>query len=126
MSPKTILVVEDESHAAEVLAFVLEREGYRVLDAVNGRDGLNKLKLSPVDLIILDIAMPIMNGVEMASALRCDSLLRSVPVVITSALPESAVHGMTDCYRAFLRKPFPLGSLLSLVGSILAEEKMRA
>ncbi len=126
MNPKTILVVDDESQSAEILTFVLEREGYRVLEAVNGRDGLNKLKLSPVDLVILDIAMPIMNGAEMLRAMQYDAALGSVPVLVTSALSESAVRVMIDRYRAMLRKPFPIGSMLSLVRSILAEEELRA
>lgn len=121
MNPKTILVVDDEFHSAEILTFVLESEGYRVLGAVNGRDGLGKLKLSQVDLVILDVMMPIMSGVEMAHAMQFDSELGEVPVLITTALAESAVQGMFGRYRGFLRKPFQIMSVLSLVRSILSD-----
>ena len=121
MNPKTILVVDDEFYTAEILTFVLEGEGFRVLTAVNGRDGLDKLKLSPIDLVILDIMMPIMNGAEMARVMQDDPVLANVPVLITSALSESVAQGMVERYQGFLRKPFQIQSVLTQVRAILED-----
>src|SRR5688500_1668520 len=106
MKLKTILVVDDEFYTAEILTFILEAEGYRVLGAFNGRDGLEKLKLTAVDLVVLDVMMPIMNGAEMARAMHADSALAAIPILITSALPEATVQAMFDHYDGYLRKPF--------------------
>ena len=119
MTLKTILVVDDEFYTAEILTFVLESEGYRVLGAFNGRDGLEKLKHAAVDLIILDVMMPIMNGAEMASALRANEALSRVPVLITTALSESVVTGMFERFDGFLRKPFLVGAVLEHVRKML-------
>jgi two-component system alkaline phosphatase synthesis response regulator PhoP len=127
MNPKTILVVDDEFSTTEILTFVLEHEGYRVLTSFNGRDGLDKLRLSPVALVILDVMMPIMNGAEMARAMKSDPELSSVPVLITSALSEATVQGMFEGYHGFLRKPFRMESVLAMVQAILADaDKRRA
>jgi DNA-binding response OmpR family regulator len=126
MNQKTILVVDDEFYTAEILTFVLESEDYRVLGAVNGRDGLDKLKLSPVDLVILDVMMPIMNGAEMARAMEADPALAGVPILITSALSEPVVKSMFSRYQGFLRKPFQMESVLAAVRALLfpADKKL--
>jgi CheY-like chemotaxis protein len=121
MNLKTILVVDDEFYTAEILTFVLESRGYRVLGAFNGRDGLEKLKHTPVDLIILDVMMPIMNGAEMARALRADQGLSQIPVLITSALPQSAVEEMFEHFDGFLRKPFQISAVLESVCRLLGD-----
>jgi len=125
MNPKTILVVDDDFSTAEILTFVLENEGYRVLTAFNGKDGLDKLRLSSVDLVILDVMMPIMNGAEMAHAMKPDPAPGNVPVLITSALPETTVQDMFGRYQGFLRKPFQMESVLALVRAILTDADKR-
>ena len=120
MKAKTILVVDDEFFTSEILAFVLEDVGYRVLSAFNGSDALDKLELTPADLIILDVMMPIMNGAEFASVVRADPRLGSIPILITSALSESRVRSMFGHIDGFLRKPFVMDTALSLVRAMLA------
>lgn len=122
MVPKTILVVDDEFYAAEILTFVLEDEGYRVLSAFNGRDGLEKIKRTGVDLIVLDVMMPIMNGAEMARALRADSALAAIPILVTSALPEPTIQGMFGHLDGFLRKPFQLKAAITAVRRLLHDD----
>jgi len=122
MNPKTILVVDDEYYSAEILSFVLESEGHRVLTAVNGRDGLDKLKLSPIDLVILDVMMPIMNGAEMALAMQADPALARLPILITSAMSEAVLQGMFNRYQGYLRKPFQMSQVLAAVSSLLSDE----
>ena len=119
MKPKTILVVDDEFYTAEILTFVLEGHGYRVLGAFNGRDALEKLKLTPVDLIILDVMMPIMNGAELARLLAEDKALSLIPLLVASALSESTVREMFERFNGYLRKPFLMDAVIAQVRLLL-------
>lgn len=119
MQPKTILVVDDEFFNAEVLAFMLENEGYRVLCASNGRDGLQTLRQVPVDLVVVDLMMPIMDGAEMAQAMRADGNLTSIPILMTSALSEAAARSIFDGFDSFLQKPFLIKDALDRLTALL-------
>lgn len=81
-SPKTILIVEDEKPLKAVLGEALEKEGFVTEVAVDGQSGLNSALKNHPDLILLDIYMPKMNGVEMLAALREDSWGKNVPVLL--------------------------------------------
>lgn len=122
MNPKTILVADDEASTAEILGFLLEGEGYRVLTAFNGRDGLDKLRLSPIDLVVLDVMMPIMSGAEMAKAMQADSSTASIPILVTTALPESTVRSMVGRFDGYLRKPCLKEEVVSAVRALLSDE----
>lgn len=123
MKTSTILVVDDEFYTAEILTFVLESQGYRVLGAFNGRDGLEKLKLTSVDLIILDVMMPIMDGAEMAKVLNQDPALATIPLLVTSALSETTVRGMFSHIDDFLRKPFLMETVTTQVETLLRSRR---
>jgi len=116
---QTILVVDDELGAIEVVATTLEDEGYRVLTAANGRHGLEKLAEGKVDLTIIDFMMPLLDGAAMARAMQHDPVLRDVPIILMSAVGESHVRERFDGYAAFLRKPFRISALLDAVRRVL-------
>src|SRR5690242_9623508 len=112
---RTVLVVDDEYGVAEVLEAVLQDEGYRVVTAINGRQGLDRaLEMAP-DLIMLDLMMPIMGGAATLQALQAHPTLNRVPVVLMSSLDEAAVRETCHGYRAFLRKPFRMAEMLALL-----------
>lgn len=115
----TILVVEDEFGAADVLMAALEDEGYRVVLAANGRQGLERLAETRPDLIIVDYMMPIMDGVAMARTVRENPDYAAIPIVMTSAVTEQAVRQQFNDFRVFLRKPFRVNELLEIVGRLL-------
>jgi CheY-like chemotaxis protein len=115
----TILVVEDEFGAADVLMTALEDEGYRVVLAANGRQGLERLAEIHPDLIIADFMMPIMDGAAMARAVRADPDLRAIPIVMTSAVTEEAVRQQFSDFQVFLRKPFRVDELMEIVSRLL-------
>lgn len=115
----TILVVEDEFGAADVMMAALEDEGYRVVVAANGRQGLERLAETPPDLIIVDYMMPIMDGAAMARTVKENPDSHSIPIVMTSALSEEAVRQQFSGFQVFLRKPFRIDELLMTVGTIL-------
>lgn len=122
MKKRTILIVDDEYYNAEVLAFVLEDEGYRVLCAANGEDALEKLRRTAIDLVIADLMMPIMDGAELGKAMRQDAALAAIPLILNSALPEARVRQSFDQFDAFLRKSFQMREALAQVCSLLAGE----
>jgi CheY-like chemotaxis protein len=109
----TILVVEDEEPVQQLVADLLEEEGYRVLVAGDGAQALALMQSDPPDLVISDLMMPVMSGVELCRRLRSDAQTRALPILVMSA----AGRGMaTDCEaNAFLSKPFDLDALLALV-----------
>jgi CheY-like chemotaxis protein len=117
---QTILVVDDELGAIEVVATALEDEGYRVLSAANGRHGLEKLAQGQVDLAVIDFMMPLLDGAAMGRAMKEDPALRSIPIIMMSAVGESLVRERFDGYAAFLRKPFRISALIDTVRRILA------
>jgi CheY-like chemotaxis protein len=119
---QTILVVDDELGAIEVVATALEDEGYRVLTAANGRHGLEKLAEGSVDLAIIDFMMPLLDGAGLGRAMQEDPALRKIPIIMMSAVGEPVVRERFDGYRAFLRKPFRLPALLVAVRRVLGGE----
>ena len=117
---KTILVVDDELGSAEVLALILEEEGYRAFCAVNGALGLAKAIEVLPDLVIVDYMMPLMDGAEFARALRADPRLAHTRIVLNSGLPEFVIRDQFDTYDAFLRKPFKVETLLAVIQRLLS------
>jgi CheY-like chemotaxis protein len=115
-----ILVVDDEFSVAEVLESVLADAGHDVVTAINGRQGLERLKERLPDLVLLDFMMPIMDGSAMLKAMREEPGYRNIPAVVMSSLPESAVlEAAKGRYTAFLRKPFKLGAVIDIVNALL-------
>jgi len=112
---KTILVVDDELGSAEVLSLILEEQGYRAFCAVNGRLALVQAQDVVPDLVIVDDMMRLMNGDEFARALRADPRFFAPKIILNSGLPEIAIRDHFDGYDAFLRKPFKVETLLTLV-----------
>ncbi len=124
MTKKTILVVDDEQPMVELARMILERAGYRVIDAVNGRDGLRKaLEMKP-HLILMDLMMPVLNGGDAFRQLIQNSQyqkIRETPVIILSArsLHESErkqlfALGLAAC----LIKPFGHRELVNVIDNV--------
>lgn len=116
MSCKRILIVEDEPDAREALKEILEIEGFNVVTAENGREGLALLKtVEEPCLILLDLMMPVMNGWEFLEALRRQEqhVLATIPVVVVSAIADlTAVQQEYNC--DYMKKPVNVQSLVSL------------
>ena len=116
---QTVLIVDDEFGVAEVLQSILEDEGYRVVTAINGKQGLTRLAEATPDLVMLDFMMPIMDGAKMLAAMRKDPAFRNTPVIMMSSLDEASVRDAATAYTAFLRKPFRAAFVVELVGKLL-------
>lgn len=116
---KTILIVDDELANAEVLASILSDEGYRVVCAANGRQGLDRVADSHPDLVVLDVMMPVMNGVQMGEALRGDPARTHIKILMSTSLREPAVREQFTAYDAFLRKPFSADAVLRSIQQLI-------
>ncbi len=122
----TVLVVEDEFGIVELFDAVLTDEGYQVLTAMNGRDGLELLAREQPQLVFCDFMMPVMDGAGMLGAMAANPALRGIPVVMMSSMPEAVVAERCSGYVAFMRKPFRLFELLDVVERVLGKSAGRA
>ena len=120
MTGRTILVVDDEFGILALLDAVLEDEGYRVVTAANGRAALDWMAGETPDLVITDMAMPVMDGAALITAMAADPALAGVRTVVMSSLPEASIAERCSGYAAFLRKPFRIAEAVARVTELLA------
>ena len=114
----TVLVVDDEFGIVDVLETILVDEGYRVLTACNGKQGLVRLSEEKPEVILLDFMMPILGG-EMLRTMAAEPAYQRIPVIMMSSLSEEAVAKRCRGYAAFLHKPFRATAVLSAVARVL-------
>ncbi len=121
-----ILVVDDEMDTRETMAMFLLRLGYEVQTAQNGQQGLQMLKKQPCDLLVLDVMMPIMNGFQMLEEVRRDPALKTIPVVMVTALDKTS-----DIVKAFelgandyITKPYVNAELIARVSAALRSHRL--
>ncbi len=117
---KTILVVDDEPAIAEILLEVLTDEGYHVVAANNGREGLRLLAESRPHLVLSDIMMPIMDGLALCRAIQADPAHQAIPIVLMSAAVDRAATNACR-YAAVLHKPFDLDLVIRTVVEQIGE-----
>jgi CheY-like chemotaxis protein len=122
----TVLVVDDEFAITDLLETILSGEGYRVLTACNGKQGLEKLAQGGSDVILLDFMMPILDGGGMLRALVAMPAYQRIPVIVMSSLSEQMIAQKCEGYVAFLRKPFRVTELLSTVARVLGNRTSNA
>jgi CheY-like chemotaxis protein len=115
----TVLVVDDEPLIAMALEAALADAGYRVATAANGRQGLERLAEERVDIILLDMMMPVMNGPAMLKAMAAEPELRGIPVIVLSSLPQTAIPARTDGTAAILQKPYTADEVLKAIELVL-------
>jgi CheY-like chemotaxis protein len=115
----TVLVVDDEFGIVDVLETVLTDEGYRVLTACNGKQGLSRLAEETPEVILLDFMMPILGGRDMLRAIASEPVYQGIRVIMMSSLSEEAVATRCTGYAAFLHKPFRVSAVLSTLARVL-------
>ena len=122
----TILVIEDYVDTRELLATLLQRKGYRVIEAEDGVEGLLKAGWMYPDLIIMDLSLPEMDGVEAARRIHAQAKLSQIPIFVVSAYLTEAVKAdvrAAGCVEIF-SKPFDAEILLDKVAAALANESL--
>jgi CheY-like chemotaxis protein len=118
----TILVVDDDN-AGELYREVLTTRGYRVVTATDGECGLDAAVALQPDLIVTDLALPRLDGLELTRRLRSHPATRKAWIVMVTGRVEPSLHraAIDAGCDAFLRKPCPLGELLHQIGSLLED-----
>lgn len=121
MQKPNILVVDDERRYCDVVANYLESQGYQVRTAYDVGDALFRLKAELPDLILLDVMMPVVDGITFLGRLRSNPEWSRIPVVIVSAktMPEDRSLAISVGADHFLPKPFSAQELRMIVGEIL-------
>jgi len=116
-----ILVVDDQLQNIELLEAYLIPQGYEIVKAASGEEALGKLVHNQIDLILLDVMMPKMSGLEMLEKLRADEKTKAIPVVMITALSEVAdkVKALEAGCDDFISKPFDRHELLARVKSLI-------
>lgn len=112
-----ILVVDDSRETRELIHYYLTISGFTVITASNGREGVYLAAIEHPDLIIADLSMPMMDGVEMIKQIRAESEGRDVPILILTAHSHQYMDQTGD--NRLLNKPIPLSALTDEVGKLL-------
>ncbi len=115
-----ILVVEDTADARELLVCALELEGFRVISAEDGYRAVEMAKAEAPDLIITDINMPKMDGIQMIKAMRQEVQLKDVPILVISAYQSGIIKDALNAgATAAMKKPIEFDAFLKLIFSLL-------
>ena len=120
--PKTVLIIEDEEDAAELFAEMMRVSGFRVLKTSNSSPALSMMRVERPDVIILDIMMPEISGLDILRQLRRDPEFADIPVVVVSAksMPADIKNGMEAGASTYLTKPVGFLDLKEAVERALA------
>lgn len=125
--PARLLVVDDADSNREVMTRILEREGHVVVTAVDGADGLAKLRSEAYDMVLLDVMMPGIDGIEVIQAMNADDRLKRIPVVMLSALHEQET--ILKCIQLgaedYLPKPINQQLLKARIAACLEKKRLQ-
>lgn len=121
MKTAKIVVIEDEVDILEVITYNLGREGYQVIASESGEDGLEKIGNSSPDLVILDLMLPEIDGIELCRKLKSDPLTQRIPVIMVTAKGEESdvVLGLGVGADDYVTKPFSPKELVARVKAVL-------
>ena len=121
--PKTIVIADDEPHVLRSLEFILKKQGYKVITAVNGEEALEKVRGNEPDLVFLDIQMPKMDGNSVLRNLRDDPKYKDLYIVMITAKGQEAdrLHSLESGANEYVTKPYSPRKLVGRVKEILGE-----
>ena len=124
-SNRTIMVVDDEQDMVDLIKTTLEAKGFGVQSAYNGQEAFNLLGEQKPDLIILDILMPMIDGLEVLTRLKGDPDTASIPVILLTSKVEykDVLIGYNMGANYYITKPFTKGQLLEGINLVLGEDQ---
>jgi two-component system chemotaxis response regulator CheY len=119
---RTVITVDDSSAIRMMISFTLRTAGHEVIQAADGLDALNQLKSRGVDLVITDVHMPQMDGIELTRRLRSLPIHKSTPILLltTESDPAMKAKGKEAGATGWLVKPFQQDQLLAVVAKVFA------
>ena len=118
---KKLLVVDDSVFLQSLLKDRLEREGFDIVQAFDGREGLEKVKKEAFDLVLLDVKMPYVDGFEVCRRIKADPALKKIPVMFLTVMAQKAdiETGIAAGAEAYFAKPYESGELIKEVRKLL-------
>ncbi len=121
MSKPLVLIVEDEASLATMLRYNLEKQGFRVDEAVDGQEALTRIAETVPDIVLLDWMLPVMSGIEVCRQIRRRPATRDLPVIMVTARTEDqdAVRGLNTGADDYITKPFSMDALLARMRALL-------
>jgi twitching motility two-component system response regulator PilH len=121
----TVLIVDDSPTVRQMLSDQLQRSGFKVVEASDGEDAIEKIKAAYPDLVVTDIVMPRKNGYELCRWIKADPATKDIPVVLcTSKSEEFDVYwGMKQGADAYITKPYHPPDLLAAVKRLLRDPR---
>lgn len=125
MSKQTILIIEDERALVEVLTYNLKKEGYEVQSATDGQDGLRRAQTTLPDLIVLDLMLPVIEGLEVCRVLKSGTRTRDIPLIMLTARSEEVdeIVGFQMGADDYVTKPFKIKPLIQRIKALLRRRK---
>jgi len=123
-----ILIVDDEPSIVKMVGKRLEVEGFDVLIAMDGQEGLTKAQAESPDLVILDLMLPKLNGYEVCTMLKQDTRYQKIPIMLFTAKAQAKDEqlGMECGANAYMRKPFQAKELIEKIRLLLAQSTQTA
>lgn len=120
---KTIVIADDEPHVLRSLEFILKKQGYRVVTAINGEQALERVRENDPDLVFLDIQMPKMDGNSVLRHLRDDPKYQDLYIVMITAKGQEAdrLNSLESGANEYVTKPYSPRKLIGRVKEILGE-----
>jgi two-component system alkaline phosphatase synthesis response regulator PhoP len=127
-SEKLILIIEDEADLSKLLEFHLQHHGFETLAVRDGMEGLNEAIHRTPDLILLDLMLPKIHGLEVCRLLRNSPATRQVPILILSAMHTTAtkIRGLDMGADDYMTKPFEFAELISRINALLRRRQCEA
>tara|TARA_R110000868_G_scaffold306734_1_gene568026 strand:+ start:55729 stop:56433 length:705 start_codon:yes stop_codon:yes gene_type:complete len=121
VAKKTILVVDDEKDLLDLIEYNLKKEGFNVLKAENGEEGIAVAKEGKPDLVLLDIMMPKMDGLEAVEIMRKDDDLKNIPIIFLTARSDekTEVEGLNKGGDDYITKPISTTKLISRIKAVM-------
>lgn len=118
---KVILTADDSSSVRQMVSFTLKGAGYDVVEAIDGKDALAKAKANGVHMVVTDLNMPNMNGIELIKALRAEPKYRFIPIVMLTTESQEAKkqEGKSAGATGWIVKPFKPDQLLAVIKKVL-------
>ena len=121
MAKPTILIIEDERSLLEILSYNLTNEGFEVLTASDGQEGLRRAKAALPDVVVLDLMLPIIDGLQVCRQLRSDPKTQAVRILMLTAKSEEVdeIVGFSMGADDYVTKPFKIKPLISRIKALL-------
>ncbi len=118
---KTIMTADDSSSVRQMVSFTLKQAGYSVVEAINGNDAISKLKTTPIQMLISDLNMPGMDGIELIKQVRAMPQYKFIPIIMltTESQADMKQKGKAAGATGWIVKPFQPEQLLSVIKKVL-------